>query len=148
MATFTYDHSIGSPSSTISHVFGFSRQGKYLALGDDPACRVYIIDNDPVQNIACIPTVVAPTAFIWDPIKVEQFIVGFANGRFSLCSFRSVEISEVRFNNLEDRGAVQSLALTGDGLVLAVAISHGDVFVFKRTSYTGMFLSLSSVPQP
>lgn len=146
MATFTYDHSIGSPSPDISHIFGFSHQGKYLAFGDDMARRVYIIDNDP-QQITCIPTVVAPTALTWDPIEAEQFIVGFRNGRFSVCSFKGVEISEVRYDALEDRGAIQSLALTPNGLTLAIAISHGDVFVFNRRSYSGMFPSLSRAPQ-
>ena len=138
MATFTYDHSIKSPASTISHIFGFSHQGKYLALGDGIACRVYVIDND-VQEVICIPTVVTPTSLVWDHVEAGQFIVGFKNGRFSLCSFRGVEVSEIRFGALEGRGAVQSLALTRDGLTLAVAISHGDVFIFKRKTYSGMF---------
>lgn len=141
MATFTYDHSIESPTSTISHIFGFSHQGKYLALGDGVARRVYVIDND-LQEVICIPTVVAPTSLVWDPVDAKQFIVGFKNGRFSLCSFRGVVVSEVRFDTLEGRGAVQSLALTRDGLTLAVAASHGDVFIFNRKSYRGMFLLL------
>lgn len=141
MAIFTYDHSIGSPSPYISQIFGFSHQGKYLAFGDETAGRVYIVDNDP-QQVICIPTVAAPTALTWDPIEAEQFIVGFRNGRFSSCSFRGVEISEVRNCSLEDRGAVQSLALTPNGLTLAVAISHGDVFVFNRKTYSGISPSL------
>lgn len=142
MATFTYDHSIESPAVNISHIFGFSHQGKHLALADGIARRVYIIDTD-LQEGNCIPTVVSPTSLVWDPVEAQQFIVGFRNGRFSLCSFRGAEVSETRFDALEDRGAVQSLALTADGLTLAVAISHGGVFIFNRKSYGGMFLSLS-----
>ena len=139
MTTFNYGHSFESPTSEISNIFGFSHRGKYLALGDGIACRVYILDVEQ-QEITCIPTVVAPTSLVWDPIKPKQFIVGFGNGRFSLCSFRGVEVSETRFDGLEGRGAVQSLALTVDGLTLAVAVSHGDIFIFHRKSCSGTFL--------
>jgi len=140
MATFTYDHSIESPAPNISHIFGFSHQRKYLALGDGVARQVYIIDTN-LQEVTCIPTVVAPTSLVWDPVEAKQFVVGFKNGRFSLCSFRGVEVSEIRFDALEDRGAVQSMALTRDGLTLAIAVSHGDVFIFNRKSYDGTFLT-------
>lgn len=140
MATFTYDHSIESPSSNISHVFGFSHEGTYLALGDSVARRVHILETD-MKRVTCIPTVVASTSLVWDPVETKQFIVGFDNGKFSICSFRDVEVTEVKFDALKDRGAVQSLALTRDGLTLAVAVSLGDVFIFKRTSHDGTFLS-------
>ena len=142
MTTFTYSHSIESPTSKISHIFGFSRQGKYLALGDGVARRIYILDTEQ-QEATCIPTVVALTSLVWDPIKPKQFVVGFGNGRFSLCSFLGVEISEIRFDALVGRGAVQSLALAANGLTLAVAVSYGDVFIFHRKSCSGTFLSFS-----
>ena len=147
MTTFTYDHSVESPASNISHIFGFSHQGKYLAISDGIARRVYVFDAN-LQEVTCIPTVVAPTSLAWDPVEAKQFIVGFKNGGFSLCSFRDVKVSEIRFDALEDRGAIQSLALTRDGLTLAVAVSYGDVFVFNRKSYNGTLLSFSDASQP
>lgn len=139
MATFTYDHSIESPTPNISQVFGFSHEGFYLALGDSVDRRVYIIETD-LRVVTCIPVVGPPTSLVWDSIDTKQFVVGFNDGRLSLCSFRSIHLSETRFNVLEGRGAVTSLALTRDGLTLAVAVSNGDVVIFKRKSPSSMFL--------
>jgi WD40 repeat protein len=138
MATFTYDHSIQSPTSTTSHIFGFSHNGTYLALGDMTTRRICLLDIDK-QEMTCIPTITPPTSFAWNPVDSRKFIVGFSDGTFASHSFSDTEVSKTRFDSLKDRGAIQSLALSRNGSTLAIAISHGDVYIFYRKACAGMF---------
>jgi len=142
MSTFTYDHSIQSPTSTTSDTFGFSPDGKYLALGDTIARQIHILDVER-QEVTCIPTVAPPTSFVWDTVEPRKFIIGFSDGTLAFHSFGGTEVFKTRFDSLKDRGTVQSLALSRNGLTLAIAVSHGDVYLFYRKACAGVFFPLS-----
>ena len=144
MLTFAYDHSMQSPTPTTSHIFGFSQDGNYLALGDTITRQIHILDVD-YQEVTCIPTVAPPTSFVWDTVEPRKFIIGFSDGTLAFHSFGNIEVSKTQFDSLKDRGTIQSLALSRNGLTLAVAVSHGDVYIFYRKTCAGLPFPLSVV---
>lgn len=115
-----------------------------MALGDTITRQIHILDVD-YQEVTCIPTVAPPTSFVWDTVEPRKFIIGFSDGTLAFHSFGNIEVSKTQFDSLKDRGTIQSLALSRNGLTLAVAVSHGDVYIFYRKTCAGLPFPLSVV---
>lgn len=138
MTAFTHQITYRLPADPVGRILEFSPTGKYLAIGDSVGCEVRIVDcTERSSIVSCVATTETPTSFVWDPAQSEKYVVGFADGTFS--SFATGR-EEVRIDFLCGQGAITALALSDDGLVLAVAIALDSVYIFRRKSFAGRCL--------
>ena len=142
MTAFTPQITYRLPANPVGQILEFSPTGKHLAIGDDVGSEIRIVNcTERASIVSCVATAEIPTSFVWDPVQSEKFVVGFADGTFTL--FATGE-EETRIRYLYDCGAITALALSDDSLVLAVAVAFGNVFVFRRESFTGRHLPFLS----
>jgi len=139
MTTFTLQIAYRLPASPVGGILEFSPAGKHLAIGDNIGRGIRIVDSTERSSIASfVATTEIPNSFVWDPIQPGKFVVGFVDGTF--VSFAAGR-EEIRVHFLYERGAITTLALSNDSLVLAAAVGLHSVFVFRRKSFGGRHLS-------
>lgn len=142
MTTFAHEITYRLPADPVGQILEFSPAGKHLAIGDNIGRGIHIVDCTQRSSVASfVATAEIPSSFVWDPVQLEKCVVGFVDGTFILFA-EGREESRVDF--LHERGTITTLALSSDGLVLAVAVDLDNLFVFHRESFAGRCLSFPS----
>lgn len=140
MATFVHRNTYRLPTGPAGEILEFSPTGQ-LAFSENTRRGIHIINCVQRLNATSfIDTYETPSSFVWDPVLQGNFFVGFIDGTFASFAKNG---EQYRVCSPRDRGPITALALSSDSLVLVAIAGLYGVFVFRRNSLTGGYLSLS-----
>jgi len=122
----------------------FSPNSRFLAVGDQDLCSLYILDKlAGFHQTISSPTPAKPTALVWE--TPTTFYVGLSDGRFIHYRIDLVGDKLVKgtVNNSCGVFPVTAIALDVEAKTLVMSVGP-DVFAFRRVRATSRFFLLAN----
>ena len=144
MNHYELNSTVPSPGSSAAFI-EFSPTGRFLAVGDQDHCSLYILDKlAGFHPIISATTPAKPTALVWE--TAVAFYVGLSDGRFIhyRIDLKGNKLVKGTANNFF-HGAfpVTAIALSNESKTLVLSVGP-DVFAFRRIRATGKLYLLTN----